>query len=284
MKIVITGYKGFVASHTIPLIEEKGLEWVGVDIKEGMDICNPQDWKHLVDEGDKIFHLAAIARFADADNDPAEAWRTNVGGTAMVLDVARERKAERVVYSSTGSALMPVWYNPIREATSDLKGNSHYGFSKRMAEEVFKLYPEVPFVILRYGHLYGEGKIGHGAINSFLERMERGLKPVIYGGGQSNEFCYVKDVAQANVRALETEFINDVYNVGYGKDYTIQEVYDIINKVLDTNIEAEYKEQRTVDAPFFKYDIGKIKRCLGYEPQWDLEAGIRDMIHKEVAK
>ena len=284
-RIIITGYLGFIGSHTVKELEKRGSEVIGYDLKEGNDVCDTEKLKNFIQKGDRILHLAAVARFTDADANPAEAYRTNVGGTASVLQAAAEKGAERVVYSSTGSVLMPLWVNPIRENNVELQGNSHYGFSKAAAEKLFWL-PQytTPYVILRYGHLYGEGKVGHGAVNAFLERMQRGLKPVIFGGAQSNEFCYIKDIVQANILAIETENVNEVYNIGYGKDYTIQQVYEIMNKVLvETGkikepIEAEYGPARNVDAPFFAYDISRAKRLLGYKPVWDLEDGITDMI------
>lgn len=264
-----------MGTHTLRALTSRGYETLNYDLKEGYDIRNIDQLRSVVEEGDKILHLAAIARFREAEENPVLAYQTNVGGSANVFRAAAEKKAERVVHASTGSVYMPVWASPISE-DHPVSGNSHYGFSKALAEKMLLLH-RVPFVVLRYAHLYGKGKYGHGAIGGFIERMERGLRPVLFGGYQSNDFCYVLDVVQANLAALETPHTNEYFNIGTGYEMTTEDAFEIIRNVTNYQGEFEYRPIRGVDASRFVYDISKAQRLLNYKPEYDLKRGLEHM-------
>jgi len=186
-RVIVSGGSGFVGKPTIHALKELGYTVFNYDILEGYDIRDRWQLESVVEKGDKILHLAAVARFAEADDNPLLAYETNVYGTRNVGKVAKAKGAERIVYSSTGSVYMPIEETGAITEEFKARGNSVYGCSKFLGEEYVRKY-EVPFVILRYAHLYGEGKIGHGAIGGFIDRMERGLAPKLYGGKQGNDF------------------------------------------------------------------------------------------------
>lgn len=281
-RIVVTGSRGFVASHTIPLLKDHGYVIVNYDIKDGQDICNKQTLKKHLSEGCKVLHLAAVARFADCDKDPSEAYRTNVGGTATVLTAAAEAGAERVVLASTGSVYMPVWQVPITEY-HPVCGNSHYGMSKALGESMIGLH-QAPFVVLRYAHLYGTGKWHGGLIDSFIARIDRGMRPILYGGWQSNDFCYIKDIAQANLLALETPHVNEIFNVGSGQEVTTREAYDLLCSMTGYKGDAMQEALRPVDAPRFVFNLQKARRLLKYNPRWGFTEGLRDLFKEQENK
>lgn len=274
MKILITGNKGFVGSHTEKALREKGYQVMGYDLLDGYDIRDYEQLRSYVNEGDKILHLAAVARFVEADADPYKTLTTNVEGTDVVARVAKENKAERVVYSSTGSVYMPVEQEGRIDESFQVRGNSVYGVAKHFGEIALKR-SGCPFIILRYAHLYGQGKLGHGAIGGFISRMERGLAPVLYGGQQSNDFTYIKDIVQANILALETDKLNETYNIGTGQELTTEEVFKQLTEFFGYDKEYERLPQRKVDADRFVYDISKAKN-IGYEPKYNFKQGMSD--------
>ena len=191
-RIVITGDMGFVGKHTAKALVDKGHDVVGYDIIDGFDLLDYQQLCSVIHKGDKVLHEAAIARFADADKDPLLAYRVNVQGTENVVRACAKKGAERLVYASTGSVYMPIDREmPITE-DFQVRGNSIYGCSKCVAEKIVQ-QGKTPWIILRYAHLYGEGKIGHGAIGGFIDKMQKGQSPVIFGGQQSNDFCISAD-------------------------------------------------------------------------------------------
>ena len=219
MKILITGNLGFVGSETERLFKERGLEVVGFDLMNRQDIRDANQFEEAVKitQPDRILHLAAIARFSDADKDPKLAHETNVMGTKNVAYVAARYKIP-IVYSSTGSVYMPIKRTPPITEDFETLGNSVYGVTKNLGELYIKHFGN-PYIILRYAHLYGKEKRHHGLIGGFLERINRGLAPTLYGGQQSNDFTYIKDVAEANFLAVTAPWDkwNQIYNIVTGE-------------------------------------------------------------------
>lgn len=279
MRVLITGDKGFVGSETRKLLEAEDHEVIGYDLMDGYDI---RDAEQLLDKvqrerPDAILHLAAIARFADADKDPKLAFETNAVGTANVAMVAKKTHT-KVVYASTGSVYMPItdFTGSIKEDWP-AKGNSVYGCTKYAGECYIR--EVTPHIILRYAHLYGKEKRMHGLIGGFLERIERGLAPTLYGGKQSNDFTYIKDVARANVLALTAPWDkwNQVYNIGTGEELSAEEAGKLVCDVAGYKGEIELKEQRTVDPEKFLFDVSKASRMLNFTYQYDFAKGLKDM-------
>ena len=278
-KIVVTGGSGFVGTPTIKALEEKGYKVLNYDIKRGYDIRDYNQLKKAIHAGDKVLHLAAIARFSDADKDPLLTYETNIKGTENVVKVCIWNNAERLVYSSTGSVYMPIEKEPPIKEDFQIRGNSVYGCSKAMGEFIIKNW-KPNYIILRYAHLYGQGKIGHGAVGGFIDRMNRGLAPKLYGGKQSNDFTYIKDIVQANILALESPKLNESYNIGTGEELTTEEVFNIMKEHFGYNKEFKRLPLRTVDPLRFVYDISKAKRLLKYNPQFTFKKGLNDWLKK----
>jgi UDP-glucose 4-epimerase len=279
MKILVTGDKGFVGSETVKLLKDAKHEVIGYDIMDGYDIRDPRQLDEVVtkEEPDRILHLAAIARFADADASPRLAHETNVIGSMNVASIARKHKVP-VVYASTGSVYMPImdFTGSIKE-TWPAKGNSVYGCTKFMGEEYIR--ENNPHIILRYAHLYGREKRMHGLIGGFMDRINRGLAPTLYGGKQSNDFTYIKDVARANVLALLSPWDkwNQTYNIGTGEELSAEKAGEIVCKFAGYKGEVEVKEARTVDPERFLFDVTKAQRMLNFTAEYDFENGLKDM-------
>ncbi len=282
-KVLITGAKGFVGSATRKLFEERGMEVVSFDIMEKLDIRNYRQLLGFVtaEQPDRILHLAAIARFSEADADPLLAHETNVLGTKNVAQVAKDYNIP-LVYASTGSVYMPIYQDP--PITEDFKvcGNSVYGCTKAIGELYIKS-AGVPWIILRYAHLYGKEKRNHGLIGGFLQRIERGLVPTLYGGKQSNDFTYINDVAEANYCAITASWDswNQAYNIGTGEELTAKQAGDLVCKAAGYEGKVEEKEQRGVDPLRFVYDCSKAEKMLGFKAAYTFEKGLEDMFKKE---
>jgi nucleoside-diphosphate-sugar epimerase len=286
MKILVTGSKGFVGKETCKLLEKNGHEVIHFDLVDGLDIRDyaTLNLKVFMKSPDRILHLAAIARFSEADDDPKLAFETNVKGTENVAKVASMYRIP-VVYASTGSVYMPISEEPPITESFKTAGNSVYGCTKLLGEKYIEA-SEGYWIILRYSHLYGKDKRYHGLIGGFLSRIERALDPILYGGKQSNDFCYVKDVAMANMLALEAkpDSWRQHYNIGTGEELTAEEAGAMIivanNKAKGHNKytgKVERREQRTVDSQRFVFDISKAKNMLGFEYKYNFLAGLKDM-------
>lgn len=254
------------------------IEVIGYDLIDKRDVrdINQLDYVVRTYAPDRILHLAAIARFADADNNPKLANETNIDGTQNVVAIAQKYHVS-LVFASTGSVYMPIQEKP--PITEDFKcsGNSVYGSTKYMGE--LYVQEHTPHIILRYAHLYGAEKRGHGLIGGYWSRIKRGLEPQLYGGQQSNDFTYVKDVANANLLALTSSWDkwNQTYNIGTGEELTAQKAGRIICDVVGYKGKVDVKKGRTVDPERFVFDTSKAERMLGFKSQWDFERGLKDM-------
>lgn len=284
MKILITGNKGFVGTETENLLWSQSHEVVGYDLMDGFDIRDVNQLEAVITahitQGrkiDRILHLAAIARFSDADANPKLAFETNYIGTRNIASVAKKYHIP-IVYSSTGSVYMPISEKGAITEKFSAKGNSVYGCTKNAGETAIA---EVnPHIILRYAHLYGKEKRMHGLIGGFVERISRGLAPTLYGGKQSNDFTYIKDVARANFLALTSPWDkwNQVYNIGTGEELTAKAAGEIICEALGWDKKKiEIKEQRTVDPDRFFYDVSKAEIMLGFKAEYTFKKGLKDM-------
>ncbi len=279
MKVLITGNKGFVGTETEKLLIAEGHQVIGYDLMDGYDIRDYELLDKVVTgtQPDRILHLAAIARFGDADKDPKLTVETNVVGTANVAMVAKKYHIP-LVYASTGSVYMPItdFTGTIKEDWP-AKGNSVYGCSKYQGELYVK--EQNPHIILRYAHLYGKEKRMHGLIGGFLDRINRGLAPTLYGGKQSNDFTYIKDVARANCLALVAPWDkwNQIYNIGTGEELSAEEAGKLVCEIAGWKGEVEVKEQRGVDPERFAFDCSRAKVLLGFTAQYDFKDGLADM-------
>jgi len=287
--IVVTGASGFIGRHTVKELLERGYEVTGIDIEPSdvrhknlkdvqCDISSPQLSSHIA-EGDKVLHLAAISTFGAAGQNPARAIRVNVEGTLNVIQSCIEKKAERLVYSSTGSVYHKSSTVPIKE-DSPRNPTSIYGLTKKQAEDWIMLYGDrIDYVILRYAYIYGQGK-DWGAIGNFLKRIKQGEQPIIFGGRQTNDFIYVRDIVESNVLALESEYLDQVYNIGTGVATSIKETCRMCLEVMNSDLGMKIEPPRPFDIQMFVYDITKARLLLGFEPKWTLPQGIRDMLEQ----
>lgn len=288
MKILITGDKGFVGKETTKYIESlnEGHEIIGYDIMDGYDIRDAVQLEEVVKatRPDRILHLAAIARFEEADNHILRANETNIMGTRNVALVAGKHHIP-VVYSSTGSTYMPISELPGEKGINEkmpVRGNSVYGCSKAIGEKYIEEYCN-PYIILRYAHLYGAEKRYHGLIGGFMARINKGLAPTLYGGNQSNDFTYIKDVARFNYIALSATWDkwNQAYNVGTGEELTAKQAGEIVCKYAGYDGEVETVKGREVDPQRFFYDMTKAEVMLGFKYEYSFEDGLKDMFSEK---
>ena len=285
MKVVITGNNGFVGKATQKYFIERGIEAIGFDITNGQDIT---DWsvvhKFMNDhKPDVVLHEAAIAQFSVADANPKLAYQVNVKGTDIVSSACAWLKIP-LVHISTGSTYMPIeGAMPIKE-DYPVRGNSVYGCSKATAEAYAKEAGR--YIILRYGHLYGKEKIGHGLIGGYLKKIGEGKKPILMGGSQTNDFMYINDVCGITYEAVTAivdpkrkKAWNQAFNAGSGVELTAKEAGDILCDVVGWKGGVEITAPREVDANRFVYDMSKAKKLLGFKPKYSFREGLEDMLN-----
>ena len=297
MKSLVTGGAGFIGSNLVDELIKLGHKVVVID-NEYSDVheqfyyndkaeyhnydIRDEATRNLYDGVDYVFHLAAEARIQPAVLNPIEAVSINSVGTCTVLQFAREAGVKRVVYSSTSSGygLNPA---PNVEAQPDDCLNP-YSVSKIAGEKLCKMYTDLyglNTIIFRYFNVFGERAPRKGqyapVTGIFLRQKAAGEPLTIVGDGeQRRDYIYVKDVANANVMAAisnpDDDAYGQVYNVGSGKNYSVNEIASFISD--DTiNIPPRIGEARNSLA-----NIDKIQKTFAWKPEVDVEQWIKTQL------
>ena len=297
MKHLVTGGAGFIGSHIVDALLDLGHEVVVID-NESADSNEKFYWNssaenHKVDILDyetieplfsgvhTVFHLAAESRIQPAIKNPLHAAKVNFLGTCNVLQCAREKGCDRVVYSSTSSGYGLKNKVPLKE-DMDRDCLNPYSVTKCGGEDLCKMYYSLyglKTVIFRYFNVYGPRQPIRGeyapVIGLFMRQSKDGIPMTIVGdGSQTRDFTNVFDVVQANLLAMKSsqEVFGEIYNIGSGKRFSIMEVAKMIGTDW-VNIAPRIGEATDSLA-----DISKAKSKLGYSPEKDLGKWIRDNI------
>ena len=287
-KIVITGANGFVGLHTVEALLKQGKALMAIDkdidrlqkIQSDLlqiaqlDICR-ESIEPALKQGDKVLHLAAIPTFRECEQNPSAALIVNTVGSMKVLEACKAKAVERIVFSSTGAVYGEKVEVPIRE-DHPRTPSSIYGYTKLYAEQLIQ-YFGVPYIILRYGYIYGPGKLV-GAIGGFINGLQKREAPTIYGGFQLNDFVSIHDIVQANILALETPYLNEVFNIGSGLATSLLQVYQACEDAMGVYIEPKILPKRPIDPNVFLYDITKARTLLNYSPTHKLLDGIKEVV------
>jgi len=211
---------------------------------------------------------------------PVESHRRNATATLGLLEAARREDARVVTASSVAVYGDPVSI-PIHEDLPK-QPTSPYGVDKLTLDHYTRLYHDrygLDTVALRYFNVYGPRQAGgeySGVISTFLEQAQCGQPITVEGdGSQTRDFVHVSDVVRANLAAATTGGVGAAYNVGTGESVTIRELAEIVQDVTDSTSEIVHVDPRPADVERSEAEISSARRMLGYEPQVDLEEGLR---------
>jgi UDP-glucose 4-epimerase len=230
-----------------------------------------------------VFHQAALASVPRSVAQPLDTNAACVTGTVNVLDAARQHGVRRVVYAASSSAYgdQPV---PVKSERLMPAPISPYAAAKLAGEfycQAFTATYGLETVSLRYFNVFGPRQDPQGAyaavIPKFIVEMLAGRQPTIFGDGkQSRDFVFVGDVVRANLLAAESAKANGrMMNVASGRQYSLLEVVESLNRVLGTTIQPKLAEPRVGDVRDSLADISLAKELLGYEPTVSFEDGLR---------
>ena len=296
MKSLVTGGAGFIGSNLVDQLLEIGHEVVVIDNEYSdvheqfywndkasnycMDIRDYENTRPLYEGVDYVFHIAAEARIQPAIQNPIEAVSINSVGTVTVLQCAREAGVRRVMYSSTSSAYGMNPYPNVETQPDDCL--NPYSVSKVNGEKLCKMYTDLfdlPTVIFRYFNVYGERQPLKGqyapVIGIFLRQRDAGEPLTIVGDGeQRRDFTHVSDVVNANIMAAisnpEEGSFGEVYNVGNGVNYSVNEVAAMISNNT-VNIPPRIGESRITLA-----NNSKLNTTFGWSPKVKLEEWVKE--------
>ena len=286
---LVTGGAGFIGSNLVDYLLEQGHSVVCVDnesadndkfhwaLEDGRainvkaDITDYKGMKNIMTGVD--YHLAAESRLQPAIKNPVQAVQRNCVGTTVMLQCAREHGVKRFIYSSTSSGYGNNPYPNVETQPDD--SLNPYSASKVAAEKFCKMYTDLyglETVVLRYFNVFGDRSPTRGqyapVIGIFQRQRDAGEPLTIVGdGSQRRDFVHVKDVARANYMAAFGSLDNhlgQVFNVGSGTCYTIQQIADAISD------NQTYIPERTGEMDTTFADITKIGEVIGWKPEIDV--------------
>ncbi|WP_226646945.1 NAD-dependent epimerase/dehydratase family protein [Mesobacillus subterraneus] len=297
MKVLVIGGAGFIGSHVVNALVDKGYETVVVDnLSSGKkDSLNPGAAFYslnILDDGlgsifekerpDAVIHLAAQINVQKSIENSALDAEVNILGTLKILELCKKYGC-KLIYSSSAAVYGNPVYLPVDER-HPVKPLSNYGISKYTPEMYISLYSQqydLDYTILRYANVYGAGQdaAGEGGVVSiFIKKMLNNESPVIFGNGeQTRDFIYVEDVAGANIAALERD-CRGVFNISSNHELTINSLVEEINSLLNTKLAPIHKKFRTGDILHSCLNNQLAQKKLGWKPKFSLKEGLKKTI------
>jgi len=296
-KVLVTGGCGFIGANLVRMLLDKGqqvavfdnlskgnrayLDGLDVTIIEG-DIRDADALGAALAGIDRIVHLAAYGSVVESVEDPQTNFEMNVVGTFNVLNQAVSHNISKLVFSSTGGALIGDAVPPVNEQSLP-KPISPYGAGKLCAEAYCHAFSKsygINTVCTRFANVYGPySQHKSGVINQFFKKITQDEPLIIYGDGSSTrDYIHVSDLCNGITRALLNDDVkNDVIHLASGRETSLRQLADLMIKVSGkTDHPVEYLDKRTgeVDRNFARYDYAK--KVLGFEPQYTLEDGLQE--------
>lgn len=299
MKCLVTGGAGFIGSNLVDFLISNGKEVIIIDDlstgkKENVnpeatfiqeDIVNLEKIKPLFDDVDFVFHLAALPRIQPSFDDPIEHEEANVIGTINCLLACKGRKRIKKFIFAGSSA---IYGNPDELPTSEgakINCLNPYSLQKYIAEQYCLILGKeyrIPVISLRYFNPYGPRSFNpknpfnaYSSVIGIFENKRKERKPLtITGNGeQSRDFVHVQDLAKAHLLAAESNYSDKIYNIGFGKSYTVNQIAEMFKA------DYVYIPERKGEAIITLANINKIKKELNWTPEIKVEDYIKKIIN-----
>jgi UDP-N-acetylglucosamine/UDP-N-acetylgalactosamine 4-epimerase len=304
-KILVTGGAGFIGSHIVDRLLHKGLRVRVFDNlstgerknlaqhqnKESFqfiegDIRNIDSVKKAIEGVDAVIHEAALVSVTRSMEDPLLSNEINVKGTVNLLKASLDAHIKRFILASSCAVYGDTETQPNHE-NLEPKPLSPYAADKLASETYAKVFHDVyglETVSLRYFNVYGPRQKGgpySGVISIIINSFLKNKPPTIYGDGtQTRDFVNVKDVVEANIKALtKPKAAGEVFNISTGEATTINKLAETIQQLMDKpDLKPVHAEPRPGDITHSHGDITKAKVELEYKPRIPLEKGLNELI------
>ena len=300
MKYLVTGGVGFIGNNIVRLLLEYGHD---VDIVDNLqvgkienikdiigkvnfsqiDIRDREKLEKVVKNYDGIFHEAALTSVPESFQKPEEYNDVNVIGTKNIFEIANREKI-RVVYASSSSIYGNAAQVPIKERY-ERKPINPYGQTKLDDEILAEKFEELSVIGLRYFNVYGIGQnISYaGVITKFLEQIKNKKPLAINGNGnQVRDFIHVKDIAKANLAAMESNVKKSFFNVGTGISTSINDLAKMMVELSDNENENIHGLELEGDIESSQADMEFTKKSINWNYSIDLKEGLTELIQNTV--
>ena len=311
MNVLVTGGAGFIGSHVVDKLIERGDSVVVLDdfndyydpkykrrnlshhignsdvqVVEG-DICDKKFVEHLFDtyQIDSIIHLAARAGVRPSIEDPILYQRVNIGGTYTILDSAKKKGIKNIVIASSSSVYGNNTKTPFSENDSVDKPVSPYAATKKAVEEIAYTYHylyDLNIICLRFFTVYGERGRPDMAPWLFTKKIIREEPIKQFGDGSScRDYTYIGDIVRGVISAIDrVDHIKyDIINLGNGNPVVLKDFIRTIENISEKKAIIDYLPEQPGDVKMTHADIAKAKELLDYSPSVGVEEGLEKFIN-----
>ena len=298
MKYAVTGGAGFIGSHLVKNLVERGNEIIVIDnlntgkkknVKKNLkkinffevDIRDFSTIEDIMKNVDGIFHEAALASVQDSFRIPDKFFDVNVKGTENIFKIGK-KLGIKVVYASSSSVYGNPISIPIKE-NDDKNPLNPYAKTKLENDKMAEKYAKngLKVIGLRYFNVFGPGQSKEyaGVIKLFLERIQQGLSPLINGDGlQVRDFVYVDDVVNANMLAMESNINGKFFNIGTGTTISVLDLANMIIKFSGLKLKPIHRTAVPGDVKATQADITKAKMMLKWKPTTSLKDWLKSAV------
>lgn len=288
----VIGLDNFSTGHQHNLDEVKDIvsdeQWGRFQFVEG-DICNYDTCKSVLRGVDYVLHQAALGSVPRSIANPINTNASNITGFLNMITAAKEQEVRSFIYAASSSTYGD---HPDLPKVEENIGNplSPYAVTKYVNElyaDVYYRTYDFKSVGLRYFNVFGPRQDPEGAyaavIPKWVSAVTDGDTVYINGDGEtSRDFCYIDNVVQINILAATAEDLtkNEVYNVAVGGQTSLNQLIELIKDNLRKNTFADikYREFRAGDVRHSKASIDKAIRDLGYDPQYNMNDGLKELL------
>lgn len=307
-RILVTGGAGFIGSHLLQALLARGEEVLCLDnfdpyyprelkernlrevgesprlrVVEG-DICDTETLESLGADfrPEVVLHLAAKAGVRPSLDDPVSYLRVNVEGTLNVLRMAVAQNVRRVVFTSSSSVYGGLTCLPYTEDRETLRPLSPYAASKLAAELLCHTYHhlhQLPIVILRLFTVYGPRQRPDLAITRFARLLQQDQPLPVFGDGHSSrDYTHVSDIVRGILAAADSNLSYATLNLGRSAPVRLLELIEALGQVVDRKPRLEFQPSQSADMLHTYADVTLAKRLLHWEPEMELEEGLRGFV------
>jgi UDP-glucose 4-epimerase len=300
MRAIVTGGAGFIGSHMVDLLLERGFEVRVLDnlvaghldnlshhsndprcVFEQVDVCNLAEDAAIFRDVEYVFHFAGIGDIVPSIERPKDYLKVNVQGTVAVVEAARHAAVEKVVYAASSSCYGLAKELPTAE-TAPIEPQYPYALSKYLGECVALHWNQVyrlPVNCIRIFNAYGPRSRTTGAYGAvfgvFLAQKLKGKPFTVVGDGtQTRDFVYATDAARAFLAAAESEVSGEIFNLGSGSPQSVNRLVELLGGPV-VHVPKRPGEPNCTWA-----DIGKIQNRLGWSPRVSFEDGVATMVQR----